>query len=429
MSGLPSRRTGGAGSRLHYDEAKRLAAARSADARRALAARADAQPEILYFLADDVEADVRRAVAANLSTPPHAGLILARDDDVEVRCNLARQIGRLAPQLDEKARARVGAVVNELLEVLARDQMSRVRRLLAEQLKATENIPAEVIQRLARDSETEVAAPVLEFSPLLDDEFLVDIIRNAPTAGALAAIARRRDLAMPVSDAVVDTSDERAIAELLSNRSAQIREETLDRLVDRSEGIPRWHEPLVHRPSLSARSIRRLSEFVAESLLRDLQRRHDIDAETAGAVAEAVKRRLAEESPAEFGETSDRRARDFEEPGESGEERAERLHAEGSLDEEAVADALGVGDRAFVARALSLLGGIAPEVVGKAVSMGSAKGVVALSWRAGLGMRTAVQLQLRLARVPPATVIQARNGVDYPLSEDEMRWQIEFFGG
>lgn len=424
MSGLSSRRT--AGGKLDYEEAKRLAAAQSNEARQALAARPDAQPEILYFLAEDVEAEVRRAVAANLSTPPHAGLILARDEDVEVRCNLAQQIGRLAPQLDDMARERVGAVINEVLDMLARDQIVRVRRLLAEQLKATNNVPLEVIQQLARDGEAEVAAPVLEFSPLLDDEFLLEIIGNAPTSGALSAIARRRDLAMPVSDAVVETSNEGAIAELLSNTSAQIREETLDRLVDQADGYPAWHEPLVHRPSLSARSIRRLSEFVTDSLLQDLQRRHDIDAETAGEVAEAVKRRLAEES---LDDAGDRGERDQEEAEDSGEARAERLYAEGTLNEDAITDALDVGDRAFVSRALSLLGGLTPDVVGKAVSMGSAKGVVAMAWQAGLGMRTAVQLQLRLARVSPPKVIQARNGVDYPLSEDEMRWQIEFFGG
>ena len=61
--------------------------------------------------------------------------------------------------------------------------------------------------------------------------------------------------------------------------------------------------------------------------------------------------------------------------------------------------------------------------------MSSSKGITALAWNAGLGMRTAVQLQLRLARVPPAKILQARTGVDYPLSEDEMNWQLDFFGG
>ncbi len=38
---------------LDYDEAKKLAKAESAVDRRALAARPDAQPEFLYFLAED----------------------------------------------------------------------------------------------------------------------------------------------------------------------------------------------------------------------------------------------------------------------------------------------------------------------------------------------------------------------------------------
>jgi hypothetical protein len=66
-------------------------------------------------------------------------------------------------------------------------------------------------------------------------------------------------------------------------------------------------------------------------------------------------------------------------------------------------------------------------VVSKAVSLSSPKGITAMAWNAGLGMRTAVQLQLRLARVPPGKVLQARDGIDYPLSDEEMRWQIDFF--
>ena len=237
MSGLFSRLVGnGSGdAKINYEKAKTLASADSPKARRELAARDDAQPEILYFLAEDIDVDVRRAVAANKGTPPHAGLILAGDKDVEVRCNLAQQISRLAPQLDDEARERVGTVVNQVLEKLARDQMTRVRRILAEELKETANVPASLIRHLAQDAEAEVAAPVLEFSPLLDDETLLEIIRETPASDALCAISRRRELDVSLSDAVVASNDKSAIAELLSNKGAQIREETLDRLIDRSE--------------------------------------------------------------------------------------------------------------------------------------------------------------------------------------------------
>ena len=112
---------------------------------------------------------------------------------------------------------------------------------------------------------------------------------------------------------------------------------------------------------------------------------------------------------------------------ESAEGRARRLFAAGSLNEALITDALSKGDRSFVIASLALLGDISADMVSKAVSMSSPKGITAMAWKAGLGMRTAIQLQLRLARVPPNKVLQARGGIDYPLSEDEMRWQIDFF--
>ncbi|MBT5048504.1 MAG: DUF2336 domain-containing protein [Rhodospirillaceae bacterium] len=430
MSGLFARLAGrgSSGAKLDYDKAKELASAQSPEARRELAGRADAQPEILYFLAEDSDVDVRRTVAGNQATPPHAGVRLATDDDIEVRCTLAQQIGRLAPELDDAAREKVGAIVNEVLDILAQDQVARVRAVLSETLKETENVPADLIRRLANDAAIEVASPVLEFSPVLDDEFLREIIQNSPASEILSSISRRNALDPSVSDAVVGTRDEQAIAALLSNKSAQIREETLDQLVDQAERVPQWHQPLVDRPALSSGAITRLADFVTDSMLADLEKRHDIDSDLAEALATAMKSRLRDKSlvdlDADPDEISDRDDRE-----EAPEDRALRLHKSGKLTEDSVTDALDIGDRPFVIQALALLGEISADAVSKAVSMSSSKGITALAWNAGLGMRTAVQLQLRLARVPPAKILQARNGVDYPLSEDEMNWQIDFFGG
>lgn len=430
MSGLRERLDGrdSGAAKLDYDKAKELASEQSPEARRELASRADVQPEILYFLADDSDVDVRRTVAANRSTPPHAGAILATDDDIEVRFNLAQQIGRLAPELDDAARDKVGAIVHDVLDTLARDQITRVRSALSDAVKEASDIPADIIRHLASDAETEVASPVLEFSPVLDDEFLREIISSSPASEILSSISRRDDLGQSVSDAVVGTQDEQAITALLSNKSAQIREETLDQLVDQAEQVQQWHQPLVDRPALSPHAITRLAEFVADSLLADLEERHDLDAETAGMLGDVLKRRLRKDALVDF-EDEGREASDEKDGEEAAEDRALRLHKDGKLTEETVTDALDVGDRPFVVQALALLGELSPDVISKAVSMSSPKGITALAWNAGLGMRTAVQLQLRLARVPPPKILQARNGIDFPLSEDEMNWQIEFFGG
>lgn len=277
---------------LSYEEARAFACHEDAEVRRLLARRKDTRPEILYYLADDDEVAVRRELAVNVSTPRQADLILARDADSAVRLSLADKITRLAPDLSPDQRDRVERLTVEVLETLARDELPRVRQLVAEGIKQLDNVPKSVVDRLARDVEEMVAAPVLEFSPLLTDEDLLEIIRTGRNAGAADAISRRRGLSGEVSDAIAETDDTAAIATLLANPSAQIREETLDSLISRAPDRKPWHEPLVKRPNMPNRFFGRIARFVSASLLQKLARRHDLDPDTARLVMSAIQERL-----------------------------------------------------------------------------------------------------------------------------------------
>ncbi len=288
---------------MEYEKAKRLAADPDPDVRRSLAARAGLAPEILFYLAEDKSADVRRAVAENPATPRQADLLLTRDAEISVRERLAGKIGALLPELAAEDKERIRELTDQVIEALARDQAVRVRQIVAEALKDAVDAPIAVIQKLARDIEIKVAGPVLEHSPLLTDEDLLEIIANHPIKGALTAIAKRRELAGKVSDAVVriataDAQESATVKKLLENGSAQIREDTLDRILDHAPKQPAWHEPLVERPKLPQIAMRRLAEFVSRSLLEVLQKRPDLDEATSRAVAKVVQKRLEEEEAA-----------------------------------------------------------------------------------------------------------------------------------
>jgi uncharacterized protein (DUF2336 family) len=186
MSGMLGRlfgRPSEAGGDLDYDRAREMARHPDAVVRRRLAKRGDARPEILYYLADDSASEVRREIAANEATPPHAYKSLAHDVDEDVRCDLARKIARLTPGLTSDERDKIRELTLEALEILASDEIVRVRQVIAETLKDVADVPRYIIQRLARDSELAVAAPVLEFSPLLTDDGLVEIIESSAVVG------------------------------------------------------------------------------------------------------------------------------------------------------------------------------------------------------------------------------------------------------
>lgn len=402
---------------LSSEEEKQLARHDDAAVRAKLAARQDARPEILYYLAEDPDPQVRRKIAANASTPAHADLILARDDDEVVRTDLAGKIARLAPGLTANEQEQIRRMTYEVLEILARDQLPRVRRILAETLKDVSDAPPEIIGRLARDTDIEVSGPVLRSSPVLTEDDLLEIIRSCAIAGPLAAISERPNLVERVSDAIVETDDVQAIGIMLANPSAQIREETLDRLIAQAPEIESWHEPLARRPKLSAGAVAKIAGFVGDSLIEVLQARGDLDPKTVDVLKSELSSRLERGDGEPKGDSV----------GEPAIARARRLLAEGNLSEECVSQALGAGDRRFVAAALAVLSDLPLGLVEKVGESKSARGVTAVCWKAGLSMRFANQLQIRFAHIAPTAALNPAGGDKFPLTPEEMDWQIEFF--
>ena len=105
------------------------------------------------------------------------------------------------------------------------------------------------------------------------------------------------------------------------------------------------------------------------------------------------------------------------------------MFADGTLNEEEIDEAIFRGDRAFVLGALALLAGVDEAVVESILNaQRRARRVVAIVWKARLGMRLAMKVQMQIAKIAPATVIKARDGLNYPMTEDELTWQLEFFG-
>ncbi len=415
---------------VSYDDAKNLARHEDTKIRRELAARNDVKPELLYFLAEDPSPEVRLSVASNNTTPSQADLLLARDVDQDVRSGLAEKIARIAPGLTADEQDKVRRMTYEALEILAQDQVTRVRQILSEALKDVADAPPELIRRLARDVELVVAGPVLQFSPVLTDDDLIEIIGSDPIHGALTAISNRAEVSEDISDALIATEESETIAALLSNPSAQIREETLDGILDRATDEEQWHAPLVKRPVLPSGAAARLARFVTENLLALLIERKDLDSSTATAVRLVVERRLEEGGPGPEEAPSKDKKKMRKSPDQKEKTPlsvAKGLKKEGKLNEAYVSQTLKKGDSDLVIAALSVLAKVKIKTVKKIISAHSAKGLVSLSWKAGLSMDFALSLQQKLAHIQPAELLKDSGG-RYPLTEEEMNWQLEFLG-
>ncbi len=166
---------------------------------------ADIGDGVLEYLAEHGAPVTRQAVAASLAAPATVNRHLADDSESEVRAELAAKIARLMPGLVQRESEETVALTVETLECLAKDSSVKVRAILAEEIKHLDCVPRAVAQTLARDLESIVAAPILEYSPLLSDADLIEVIACGQVKEVLSAIARRRPLNEDVSDELVQS--------------------------------------------------------------------------------------------------------------------------------------------------------------------------------------------------------------------------------
>ena len=400
---------------LSYEDSREVLEAQNRSARLALACREDAPPETLYYLGQDDQAEVRRHVAANPSTPRHADAFLVDDEDAEVREELARKISRLLPDLDDAATKKVRDLTLSILDRLSRDQLPRVRRILAEELKLSIAAPREVIGRLARDEDDAVASPILQYSPLLKDEDLRELIAAGLAADRLASIAQRDGLSADIADDVAASLEVPAVAALLLNESADVREQTLNMIAEHAEGVAEWHGPLTLRPDLSQRVVKRIASFLGRDLLSRLSERIGLDPDTQAELRDRLSSRLATDE----GETA-------HEDDAAVLEKVRRAAQEGRLDDAFVAEAINADARALAEISLAVLAKRPRGLVNEVLNGGAPNAVCALFWRAGLSMRTALLAQERLTRIPQKDRLLPKNGVDYPLTNEELEWWAEF---
>ena len=397
---------------------KKIAQEGSERQRLALARNERTSQEILYYLALHDRSDkVRKAVAANPSMPMQAATLLAKDRQQDVRLVLARRLVRILPALDEESYSQLYAYAVQSLGMLALDEVLKVRKALTETLKDYARTPPDIAIQLAKDLEREVSEPILRFCVALSDDDLIDVLKTHPANWAAEAVAGRKEISARVSEAVIDTGNVQAGKILLANHGADISPALLELIVERAREYPEWHKPIAARKTLPPLMATKLAAYVDKTVRKILTERSDLDPGTIGEIGSIVQRRIAFED-------EKRTPRDFSDPAG----RARKLFAAGALTEEIMSDAIAMRDRAFVVTALALCAATTTDNVEKVFDVRAPKAICAVTWRAGFSMRLALKLQQTLGGVKSGALIYPRGGIDFPMTEDELRWQLGIIG-
>jgi Uncharacterised protein conserved in bacteria (DUF2336) len=152
-----------------------------------------------------------------------------------------------APQLDDDG----VAIVDTVFDFALPKPNAATLTDISVRMAPVPNAPSRLMRRLASDAEISVAGPVLSQSPRLSEADLCDVaaVMGNPH---LLAISARKHLTSPVTDILIVRGDNEVARAVASNKTAQLSDHGVARLLERAESDDTISASLYARTDLPA---------------------------------------------------------------------------------------------------------------------------------------------------------------------------------
>jgi uncharacterized protein (DUF2336 family) len=203
------------------------------------------------------------------------------------RAEATRALARawLISDLSEDDRAAAEGALLMLLD----DPSPLVRQAMAEVFARSAEAPASIVQALSLDQPS-IALPVLEYSPLLIDADLVDIVATG-NGEMQCAIARRANLPASVCAAIAEVGSPAAALELIENAYAELAPFSWDRIVERHGHLAAIRESMLVLEGLPSATRLALVAKLSDTLAQFVVARNWLSPDRAGRLAGEARER------------------------------------------------------------------------------------------------------------------------------------------
>ena len=237
------------------------------------------------------------------------------------------------------------ALAEQIFRVMVQDAEVKVRESLSSHLKTSVNLPHDIALKMAKDVE-QVSLPVLEFSKVLSDADLVEIVRSS-SAEKQTAVAKRAEVSGEVANALIDHGKSSGVvAALAANKGAALGDAEVSKILDKHGSDVMVTNSLVTRPNLPLALSERIVTIVSQSLRNYLVERHDMSDEMAADMVLSARERATIMLLPAGAKSAD--VIEF----------AQQLHSAGRLSPTLLLRSLCSGDIAFFEAAMSVLSGV-----------------------------------------------------------------------
>lgn len=225
-------------------------------------------------------------------------IAMAREGTRRSRQILAENVLDLVLSQDGRLSDQERALTDQVLSRLVKDMELQVRQQLATQLADSLHAPEGLIEMLARD-DISVAGPILQYSQLLQETTLIEIIQLRTREHQLC-IAMRASLSSAVSDSLIDHAvDPDVVEALIRNPNATLSHAAMAYLVAESRRFDQFQEPLLSRADLPAELANQMFWWVSANLRQKILKEFNIAEHVLDPALENVTRDILAMTEAE----------------------------------------------------------------------------------------------------------------------------------
>lgn len=199
---------------------------------------------------------------------------LREENSAELRADIGNKIAKQYAQ--QEFGQEEMEIAESTLRLLARDTEIIVRKALSEELKFATELPHDIAMKLATDI-AEVSVPMLEFSVVLNEQDLIEIVRSAKDVLCHIAIARRSDVTPKLSHELIATEQKEVVQELLDNHKARIKIADMEQIFNSYQEDESVLEAMVLRGGLPLRLVESLLSVATAALRKTLINKYKLN--------------------------------------------------------------------------------------------------------------------------------------------------------
>ncbi len=165
-------------------------------------------------------------------------------------------------------------LAEEIFRLLLRYAEIGVRKSIAENLMSADYVPRDILLSLAKDID-DVSRPILEFSELLTDDDLIDIVSTTSSTDSQVAVSRRNSLSEAVSAALVNTEKGEVVESLMNNNTAEINDKSMVKVIESFSNKEEVIEALITRGSIPPELVVQLTKKVSNVIQAKLEKKYN----------------------------------------------------------------------------------------------------------------------------------------------------------